>query len=48
MIIKLVQCVLVSYTFLDVGISHIEKDNKPKAFYYFVMWFLYLITVVIV
>lgn len=48
MIIKLVQGVLVTHICLDIGISHIEKDNKPKAFYYFMMWFVYLVTLIYV
>lgn len=40
------QGILVTHICLDIGISHIEKGNKPKAFYYFMMWFLYLVTFV--
>nr|DAE30038.1 MAG TPA: hypothetical protein [virus sp. ctE0n6] len=46
LIVKLIQGVLVTHICLDIGISYIEKGNKPKAFYYFMMWFLYLVTFV--
>lgn len=46
MILKLIQGVLVTHICLDVGINYIEKNNKPKAFYYFMMWLIYLITLI--
>lgn len=46
LIVKLIQGILVTHICLDIGISHIEKGNKLKAFYYFMMWFLYLVTFV--
>lgn len=46
MFAKLIQGILVTYVFLDIGISNIEKGNKPKAFYYFMMWFFYLVTLI--